>query len=442
MLRGPDSEMRKLLGLTLRRLAADRRGVTALVFAVSAVAVLGLVGLGAEAGTWYLEKRHGQNAADAAAIAGALALAAGQDPGVSGIAAAAANGESNVLITLGVFSAPATFTRDATPANAVQAVVTTSATPLFSAVFLGQQQVRQGITISETAVAMVTDTPACILAGSSPAGAGVGTLELDADVQGDGNCVFASNGTSYDAIKGSSASTVSAGQSLVSSGGCYGCTASALTYQPQTADPFAQAIAGFALPTSTQCSNNSPPLPSPAINCGLSLSGSGNSTNLSSGTYIFYGPTGISVTNYAAMNCSACTIITTGISVTNHAVMTCSPCTLIVAEIQGTISGIDIENSTIDLTSQTTSDVFNGVLFYIDQPAASSSTVTISDNTGPLGGVMYFPTSTVTFGGNGSSQPCSVIIAANLIFTGDSAFSRSGCPADTVPRTHPVRLVM
>ena len=64
----------------LRRLRVDRRGATAVVFALAASALLGLVGLATEGGTWYLEKRHGQNAADAAANAGALALALGLLP--------------------------------------------------------------------------------------------------------------------------------------------------------------------------------------------------------------------------------------------------------------------------------------------------------------------------------------------------------------------------
>src|SRR5579864_5872726 len=67
----------------LRLLAArfgvrDRRGVTSLFVAVSMTTLVGLIGMGTEVGGWYLEKRHGQNAADAAAWAGAAMLAYGQ----------------------------------------------------------------------------------------------------------------------------------------------------------------------------------------------------------------------------------------------------------------------------------------------------------------------------------------------------------------------------
>src|SRR5262245_35180235 len=64
------------------RLLADRRGATAVTFAFASIALTGLVGLGAEAGNWYVMKRAGQNAADAAAIAGALTL--GTASGASG----------------------------------------------------------------------------------------------------------------------------------------------------------------------------------------------------------------------------------------------------------------------------------------------------------------------------------------------------------------------
>jgi Flp pilus assembly protein TadG len=48
----------------------DRRGVSALMFAACSVGFLGMADFGMEVSTWYLERRHGQNAADAAAIAG------------------------------------------------------------------------------------------------------------------------------------------------------------------------------------------------------------------------------------------------------------------------------------------------------------------------------------------------------------------------------------
>ena len=432
--------MRHFPGLTFRRLAADRRGVTAVIFAVSAVAMIGFVGMAAEGGTWYLEKRHGQNAADAAAIAGALALAAGQDPGVSGNAAATGSGESNVVITTGTFSA-GTFTANDTPADAVNAVVTTTRAPLFAAAFIGSQP----ITISESAVAMVAASgPACVLAVSPAAGTGVVTFDATASVQATG-CSVAANGLTSGAITGASASGVSA-RSLVSSGGCSGCTGMApLTYQPQTPDPFAQTIAAFALPANTQC-NNSSSAPvayasttPPTKNC-AGLSVNANTLDLAPGTYVFYGASTFSVSN-GVLKCSACTGSgTSGVTI------------IMTGPGANTIGEIDVEgNSLINLTApainQDFNQIFNGVLFYTDRNAAVGNSVKIIGNQNvTLGGVMYFPVSNVTFSGNNGGTPptCNEIIGAYLDLTGASAFNTAGCAAMNalVPMTQSVRLVM
>src|SRR5262249_27240479 len=73
----PNMYLTRFLALSgqCRMLLAGGRGATAVIFAATSVALMGLVGLGAEAGNWYVMKRHGQNGADAAAVAGALTLA-------------------------------------------------------------------------------------------------------------------------------------------------------------------------------------------------------------------------------------------------------------------------------------------------------------------------------------------------------------------------------
>ena len=59
----------------MRRLLRSRRGTVAFAAVIAAIPLIGVVGLGAEAGSWYVTKQHAQNAADAAAYAGALRLA-------------------------------------------------------------------------------------------------------------------------------------------------------------------------------------------------------------------------------------------------------------------------------------------------------------------------------------------------------------------------------
>src|SRR5690242_16537754 len=56
------------------QLLADKRGTVAIIFGMTLPVLVGMAGLGVEAGLWYRTKRAEQTAADAAAIAGALEL--------------------------------------------------------------------------------------------------------------------------------------------------------------------------------------------------------------------------------------------------------------------------------------------------------------------------------------------------------------------------------
>ena len=51
-----------------------RRGSVAFATVIAFVPLIGLVALGAEAGSWYVTKQHAQNAADTAAISGVWRL--------------------------------------------------------------------------------------------------------------------------------------------------------------------------------------------------------------------------------------------------------------------------------------------------------------------------------------------------------------------------------
>jgi Flp pilus assembly protein TadG len=59
----------------MRSLLRCRRGSVALATVIALVPLIGVVALGAEAGSWYVTKQHAQNAADSAAMSGALTIA-------------------------------------------------------------------------------------------------------------------------------------------------------------------------------------------------------------------------------------------------------------------------------------------------------------------------------------------------------------------------------
>src|SRR6185312_3340883 len=59
----------------MRNLLRCRRGAAALTTVAALVPLISVVGLGAEAGSWYVTKQRAQNAADAAAYSGGFTLA-------------------------------------------------------------------------------------------------------------------------------------------------------------------------------------------------------------------------------------------------------------------------------------------------------------------------------------------------------------------------------
>jgi uncharacterized membrane protein len=83
----------------IKRLWKDRRGASAWVVTAIMVPLLGMFSLGTEVGSWYVIRRNAQNAADAAAIAGATALV-GNDP-TGAVAAGQAFANSNGFATGG-----------------------------------------------------------------------------------------------------------------------------------------------------------------------------------------------------------------------------------------------------------------------------------------------------------------------------------------------------
>ncbi|MBV8738245.1 MAG: hypothetical protein JO007_13510, partial [Alphaproteobacteria bacterium] len=60
------------LWLTLQRWRRDERGITAVLIALTLMALIGFTGLGVETGLWYTIQRYNQSAADVAAISGAM----------------------------------------------------------------------------------------------------------------------------------------------------------------------------------------------------------------------------------------------------------------------------------------------------------------------------------------------------------------------------------
>jgi hypothetical protein len=432
----------------------DRRGITSLVFAVSATSMIGLASLATEGGTWYLERRHGQNAADAAATAGLVALANGQSVTTSGTATAALNGYTTGVT---IYNPPPAGWAYAGNTSAVGVLITKVEPGLFSKLFMGYSP-----TMTERSVSVLMNTGGSVCA---LAGAGGMSFSGNTTISASG-CMLGSNDTSTTSISFDGSSSVIA-TSLTSVGGCSGCSGSGatlsyppLTYQIPTLDPFATAEA-IQLPSFQGSTCRSMPNLNGATATVTALAPSttqafcqgqdlkltnGNTVNLSPGTYFFYN-SNITLLG-GTLQCPTCTA-TNGVTI----IMTGSNSGANTGTIN--ISG----NATVTLNAPVTNSwnsAFNGILIYRDSRAPATGnggSAAVSINGGPstiLTGGLAFPSSDVSYRGNTASSggpslsQCTEIIAYHLTFSGSSTVDISNCAAGgtAVAQTRSVQTAM
>ena len=187
-------------------------------FAVIAVGLLGFVSLATEVGTWYLTRSAADNAADASAIAGALAISNGASTSDAQAAAtdtATDNGYTTsgaVTVTANIL--PATGSNTNSPA---EVLINVTVTPILASLFGSGTP-----TIASRSVAIVNPgNPACVLST-------IGDLVI---TQNQGsfnayNCTYASNASDSTAVNITGGATITA-YGVTSMGSCTGCPRSA-----------------------------------------------------------------------------------------------------------------------------------------------------------------------------------------------------------------------
>jgi Flp pilus assembly protein TadG len=435
----------------------DRRGVSALMFVASAGAFLGMAGFGMEVSTWYLERRHGQNAADAAAMSGVLPLIKSSSD-YTGAQTAGSNlardngytsGSNNATVTIepgtysgGSFSADASGTCSPS-CNAVRATIVRAEPRSFSALILGKgsTNVREVATAAVAAVG-----PACSLA----LGGGLG-FSGSASVTGT-NCALASNKSGSQSItfNGAGANKTQANAILVGAGGCTQsgsgspCTQPGnLMYQPPTLDPY-QALQTdpSAIPSAVNATNcktsataASPYVISSRVFCvgsDLVVNNTSGTVALTPGTYFFYNSS-IKTTG-GSLTCTGCTIIFTG-SAANK------------------LGQLSINGGTVNMSAAKTSAYadtnYNGILFYMDyryqeqSNSCGSAQVSIQgSSTVTLNGGMYFPNASVCVTGNAfsGSESCLSLVGWSITYTGNATQNLTGCDT-TGTQTAQVRAI-
>ncbi|WP_080587034.1 Tad domain-containing protein [Bradyrhizobium japonicum] len=461
----------------MRGLLHSRRGAAAFATVLALTPLIGVVALGGEAGSWYVTRQHAQNAADSAAVSGAMQqlclsnapCAVTQTVDYRAKQAAAQNAFCNT----GSTSYPGSKCGGSLPSGISQSVQIASLTswkgtagtyvqatvsqqqPAYLARVLGLTTV----TIPATAVATIKSVlyPPCVLALTGPIGF-QGSPNINAP-----NCGMASNSTAKNAIDFTGGGMTMNLGSLSTVGGCTGAASfcnTALTYLPSpTANPFSALDGALttlcgANPTlpakcglPTCASLNIPSAPklvaytatSKCTNDNVSTTGNSN-LNLASGVSVYFISNTLTLKGGSSITCnSPCTGVT----------FILLPGATIDTKGGGilTLKGPATAPSAASLPTALQS---GAALFqYMSMYDASAADVSFGGNSNiNLTGNIYAPNASVTFQGNptivvgGTGGGCGQLIAKSIAFNGNATFDTTGCPSQTkLPKSQYVQLV-
>lgn len=377
-------------------------GNIATLFALMLPVIIGLTGLGAEAGYWYYKNRQLQSAADIAAYSGAIELHRGSTyAAVSNVAGTAAqsNGFDPSRGTIEVNTPPTSGKfRDA---MSVEVKLNVALPRYFSSIFFEGDIKSAARAVAQTSPQVNT---ACVLATSTSA---TRAISLSGNTQvASGDCNVAANSSAADAVYMAGRATLetpcllSAGGVSVTSGLKLSHCKTPTTGVKPLADPYQSIPAPSATAPCTSAPANATVL-YPGRYCGgLDIK---SSVNFAPGIYVISG---------GNLNIGANARVT-GTGVTFY--------------FSGNSSVSVSANSSADLKAPN-SGTYSGILFFGDRNASSGSPTFGGGSSMTLTGALYFPAQVVSYsGGSGQSGGCTQIIASRISFSGNAQFT-SVCP--------------
>lgn len=405
----------------LRAYSKDRRGASAIIFAVTLPAMVGLIGMGTEVGYWYMKAREIQTAADMAAMAAAYELRDEQSQASALSSAnteAADNGwDSSIgVLTLNVPPTTGSYSADLS----AEVILTENRPRLFSALFANGDQA-----ITTRAVATSTPGgPACILA-LDPFAEGAITVIGNASVALDACRVHSNSGHTRSAVVSGSATMTAP---CIGAAGWVDSSSGLTLTDPNCPKPLNKAgviddpysslsvplnpSTCSAAPKANKGKNAGTPVTiTPGRYCGLNLNGD---FNFDPGVYIIDGGN-FGINAGANVYGDDVTFI-----LTNDAFVS----------FNGSAS--------IELHADSGGS-YPGVLIYGDRNNDSSIVNHVNgDSTSIFEGVVYAPSQKISFNGNGSGPVgCSHIIGRMVHVSGNASFgnncSAAGATAPNVP---------
>jgi Putative Flp pilus-assembly TadE/G-like len=442
----------------MHNLLRCRRGSAAFATVAALVPLIGVVALGGEAGSWYVTKQHAQNAADSAAMSGALTIAIQNtsNPAISdsqtydyrGKQFAAQNAFCNagdtsypgsqcattlptrtsqtVQIDRGTYASPTWTT--AAGGSSVRATVSQQQ-PAYLAAVLGLSTVN----IGAQAIAEIKNPKELCMLGLGPSSNAL-TIGGSSTITGNGCGLMSDNTVKYNStpsFSGSGWAVNAVSGCVASSGHCNIGVPHNYNMLPAT-NPLKvldtalfNTRTGNTKPCSNGHANNNDPV------CTLSplstgaygdLTVTGGTVNFTAGgTYFFYN---------AKITINSGTVTGTGVTLV----------------LLGN-SSLSISGGTVNLSapaSNNFSSALDGVLIDDQAPNNSNNAVTVNGGgTVKLGGAMYFPNVGVSWGGTTASAntTCAEVIANTLTITGNAYMSTQNCAPGTIAHTQVVALV-
>lgn len=403
-----------------------------MLVALSMVPVLGCVSLAVDVGLLWSQRRQMQTAADAAAVAAAIALrndlsysaAASESSSLNGFT----NGQKNVTVTAN--NPPQSGAYNGNSAY-VEVVIAESVPTYFMAV-LGYSSVP----ISTRAVAGTVAAAGCVYALDPSASAAISASN---GVNITSSCGLLDNSNSSDALQVVGGAVIKTtgvgvvGQAELNNGGAIqtpsGGSLSATKIAP-VADPLAYIQAptvGGCTYSGTQNLNSytatqSPPYSgnytvNPGTYCGGISASNGTSVNFNPGTYIIAGG-GLSLQNGGGK--------VTGTGVTFY--MTTGAAAGYSGSNNG-YGGVNIANGvTVSLSAPTTGGVgsLEGILFFQDRsvPTNGAASYFAGGANMTLAGTLYFPTTQLNYS-NGVNASYTILVADTLLFTGGATMNNN-----------------
>ncbi|MBV9154594.1 MAG: hypothetical protein JO204_22725 [Alphaproteobacteria bacterium] len=446
-------------------LIRDRRGATAVLLALALSGIIGFAGLGSEVASWYFTTRAMQSATDTAASSAAASLASAeasagttqcptsgnfcQDVARS-IAASFNFADSTNNTTVTVNNPPANTTNLPTCSSPfttyncyVEVLINQPQPALISALFMSS-----GPTITTRAVAkaniQASDDGCVVALGTAPKAIDISTIGSPALTLS--NCALYDNSPDTPgALTLGGSATITAKAAYIAgsvSGSGLTTTDGTFTGVNPISDPYADRSFSWPSPKPVASSNtNCDPTvtsgtiqPSAAKNyvyviCGgLKVVGN-NTLNLCPGTYII--DQGTLDLNSGTLNAPPTASTTPAMSSALCPGNTTGGVTIVLANDVSGSAPADIKmagNFTTNITAPTTGSLA-GIAIFQDRVACTScSNSLVGGGSQNITGVVYFPDSAITYGGNNSTSGpvCTKLVANTISFKGSSTFN-SNC---------------